>query len=112
MASKTEYTYCRALHEIIVLLEYNWDPCTITINFDAALIQSVKYEFPNSRMVGCFFHFKQAIIKHIKKLHIPKKEPKASSQLIDNLTLIKSKHIKSAIKRIEQNKKTSSSYVG
>jgi hypothetical protein len=70
MTSKDEYLYCSVLHEIIVLLKYRWEPKIIVIDFERALLNTIKYQFPAAHIIGCFFHFRQAIHRKMKKLGI------------------------------------------
>ncbi|KAF0986092.1 hypothetical protein HZS_3165 [Henneguya salminicola] len=48
MTSKSESLYCTVLHEVIVMLDYNWMPKIITLDFKISLINAVKHEFPES----------------------------------------------------------------
>jgi hypothetical protein len=60
MTSKSEYLYCEVLHVIFVTLQYHWKPAVIVVDFEKALLNSVRYEFSDSKIVGCFFHSRQA----------------------------------------------------
>ena len=66
---KSESLYRIFLHEISALLEHNWVPRIIVVDFEKALINAVKQEFSGSRVLGCFFHFKQALFK--KDVQVP-----------------------------------------
>ncbi|KAG6608675.1 uncharacterized protein IUM83_14772 [Phytophthora cinnamomi] len=50
------------------------EPGTITCDFEQGLINAVGDQFPNSTVMGCLFHFKQAVRKRMVKLHIPTAE--------------------------------------
>lgn len=39
----------------------------VTIDFEAAMINALKAYFPHVHIIGCFFHFKQAIIRWITR---------------------------------------------
>lgn len=101
MTSKTEYMYSRILHEIIVLLDYAWSPSIVVIDFEKALVNAAMYEFEKKHIVGCFFHFKQALSKRMRSIKLPRVETKIALKLINNLVLIKRKHIKDAIEKIK-----------
>lgn len=105
LTSKTEYIYCSIFHEVIVILNYNFMPKYITVDFELALIGAIKYQFTKSRIMGCFFHFKQAIVKKMKEFKINNKEIKIAARLINFLTIIPIEEIKFGIEFIKKNKK-------
>lgn len=70
MTSKSEDMYCAVIHEIIVLLKYSWEPKTIVADFEKSLQNAIRYEFKKSKLVGCYFHFRQAIQRKINKYKI------------------------------------------
>ncbi|KII66652.1 hypothetical protein RF11_01918 [Thelohanellus kitauei] len=74
MTNKSEYLYFEILHQILVLLKNKWDPKIIVVDFENSLINSVKYIFKNSTILGCYFSFKQASFRKMKKMCIPDKE--------------------------------------
>ncbi|KAF0987250.1 hypothetical protein HZS_4401 [Henneguya salminicola] len=39
-------------------------PKYITTDFEKGLIKAINYEFPESKIIGCYFHFKQKLIKY------------------------------------------------
>ncbi|KAF0987352.1 hypothetical protein HZS_1365 [Henneguya salminicola] len=55
MSRINEYLYCELLHSIIFQLKYN------------SLLNSVKYQFPKSKIIGCYFHMRQTIFQRMKK---------------------------------------------
>jgi hypothetical protein len=88
MTAKLKHLYCIALHEIITLLDYHWTPRAITVDFEKALIAAVKYKFQHSPIVGCFFHFMQAIRRKMKKFHVPEDDATALCRRFELLTVI------------------------
>ncbi|KII67378.1 hypothetical protein RF11_05144 [Thelohanellus kitauei] len=68
LTGKNEYLYRKLFSEIISLLEYRWMPSIITVDFERSLISSVKREFPQSRITGCYFHLKQALFRKLTKI--------------------------------------------
>jgi hypothetical protein len=74
MTNRCEYLYCVALHEMVVLLEYDWDPSIVVVDFEKALIGAVRYQFKDSTILGCYFHFKQALFRKMQKFHIDREE--------------------------------------
>ena len=47
---------------------HHWRPTTIVIDFELAAKNAFETEFPNADIKGCYFHFNQALWKHIKDL--------------------------------------------
>ena len=55
---------------------------TIVADAEKALINVIKKVFPNSKLVICFFHYKQNIIKNLKKYGLYNDEQKNESNII------------------------------
>ncbi|KAG3124576.1 hypothetical protein PC116_g32747, partial [Phytophthora cactorum] len=49
-------------------------PTEIVCDFEFSLISSVQHQFPNAEVVGCFFHFKQALRRRLKNERISENE--------------------------------------
>ncbi|KAF0987857.1 hypothetical protein HZS_8101 [Henneguya salminicola] len=45
-------------------------PKIVPMDFEKALIFAANYEFPESRVIGCYFHFKKALHRKLKKYRI------------------------------------------
>ncbi|POM75131.1 Hypothetical protein PHPALM_7808 [Phytophthora palmivora] len=71
---KTSQNYEHIFHYICVASKKRLDPAHIVCNFEFAMIKAVKGQFPDSRIVGCLFHFKQAFGRKALKLKSPKKK--------------------------------------
>ena len=61
MTYKSEHIQLCAIHWLVVASNWNLDPSTVTANFERALQNSLKNQFPGAKMNGCLFHFKQAL---------------------------------------------------
>ncbi|OWZ15417.1 putative cleavage induced protein [Phytophthora megakarya] len=72
--SRTETTYNDILHLISRDTGKKMTPAEIVCDFEFGLISAVQQAFPNAEVVGCFFHFKQALSRRMKFEHITKKE--------------------------------------
>ncbi|KAF1774457.1 hypothetical protein GQ600_5165 [Phytophthora cactorum] len=46
------------------------DPGTVCCNFEMALLQGAKDQFPDAKRIGCLFHWKQAIRRKLVALRI------------------------------------------
>ena len=68
----------------------NLEPQFIFMDFERAIINAMKSQFPNTIIVGCLFHFKQAIRKHLTELKIKPEHISAAMAptVIDLLTVI------------------------
>ncbi|GMF39574.1 unnamed protein product [Phytophthora lilii] len=53
--AEEEWTYWHALHWVRVLSKMEMTPGSITSGFEAALINGVRDQFPNSALIGCLF---------------------------------------------------------
>ena len=70
-------------------------PLAVHVDFEKALVNAVRSQFPNAMIVGCYFHFKQAIFRCLKKTHIHTEQVKMAmeSNCIDLLTIVPKKEI-------------------
>ena len=53
-------------------LHHKCDPATIGVDFEQGLINATRFSFPKAKLVGCAFHFKQAVRNYMLSLKIPK----------------------------------------
>lgn len=99
--SKSEYMYCTILHELVALSKYTWMPSSITIDFEKGLVNACKHEFPESYLIGCYFHLKQALHRKLKKLN--PNQPKIYELLthIELLTILPIEEIEKGIQFIK-----------
>ncbi|KAF0985427.1 hypothetical protein HZS_6368 [Henneguya salminicola] len=69
-----------------MLMKYIWMTRTITTDFEKALISAVKQEFAESRILGCYFHLKQALQRKLKKkLNFSQSSPHTRFLLLSNI---------------------------
>jgi len=60
LPDKTTDTYDRLLHAIISLEELqDWRPEVVLLDFETAAHKAFQRAFPQARLSGCLFHFKQ-----------------------------------------------------
>jgi hypothetical protein len=101
LSGKSELQYCTFLHEVVVLLDYRWSPKVCVVDFERGLIGAVNYEFTKTKIVGCFFHFKQALYRKMKKMKLPEDEMCICLQNMGFLTVIPKEEIEIAISFLE-----------
>ncbi|KAF0985245.1 hypothetical protein HZS_1384 [Henneguya salminicola] len=82
-------------------MEYNWMPRTVTTDFEKALISAVRQEFPQSRIMGCYFHLKQALQRKLVKCRVPYSWSLTILQKIELLTVVPTHQITFAIEFIK-----------
>lgn len=67
--SKDQEVYVNALYLIQQATGFNIRPKSFTADFEAGIYNSVKLHFPDTTIVGCLFHFVQALKRRLKKVH-------------------------------------------
>lgn len=85
MTRKSQQLCCNLLHEMVVLLNYYWTPRYVTYDFEQALLNAIKCEFPKSKIINCIFHFKQAIKKRLMKI---KRSGEEQSLVLRNIDML------------------------
>ncbi|POM59364.1 hypothetical protein PHPALM_31916 [Phytophthora palmivora] len=72
--NKSEWTYWHTLHCVQATTGITMDVGTVSCDFERGLINAVGDQFPEANIIGCLFHFMQAVRRKIQKLHIPGEE--------------------------------------
>ncbi|KAE9164694.1 hypothetical protein PF002_g31540, partial [Phytophthora fragariae] len=95
--AKDEWTNWHALHWVRVLGKMQMTPSSITSDFEAALIKGIRDQFQGTSLIGCLFHWKQAIRRKLIDLRIPANQiaEAMSPGVIDVLTVIPIDEIRS-----------------
>ncbi|KAG2897361.1 hypothetical protein PC119_g16668 [Phytophthora cactorum] len=90
MDSKQQDAYWNALNYVIVQTGRLLEPATVTCDFEHGLMNAITEQFPLVKIVGCLFHWKQALRRKMVELRIAR--PQISAVLrpgvIDVLTII------------------------
>ena len=71
LPSKTTQTYTRMFRLLMATANrygMQFQPTTICIDFEMAVIRAIHEVFPNSRIRGCLFHFSQALWRKLQNL--------------------------------------------
>ena len=63
MTQKNETAYYMAMNNIIIATNWQINPTVVTCDFVRALMSQAQLQFRESKIIGCFFHWKQAIRK-------------------------------------------------
>ncbi|KAF0986840.1 hypothetical protein HZS_3190 [Henneguya salminicola] len=101
VTGKNEHIYCDFPHPVIMLLEYNWMPKIGTMDFEKALISAINHEFPESRVIGVYFHFKQTLHRKLKKYRVLSTNSAIILSKMELFTIIKIVQINQAIGYIQ-----------
>lgn len=65
---KTAGSYQIALTLVDQITDYKMEPLSVTCDFEKALIGEIKLKFRRAEVIGCLFHFKQAIKRKLEAL--------------------------------------------
>lgn len=106
-SGKDEYLYCEVFCSIIVALKYHWSPKVVVVDFEQALQNAVQYQFADSRMVGYYFHFQQALYRKMAKVSVVDHIASTTMQFIERLACCGDHEILSFVSYIESNLTTS-----
>jgi len=91
VTGKTQWTYWTVLkNEVLISTELKFSPGCIHCDFEIGLINAIKEQFTEIKVVGCYFHFKQALLKKMKEIGIPAEERSLAMKegVLDVLTVI------------------------
>jgi hypothetical protein len=82
---------------VIASTYFKLDPLTVTCDCEKGLIKAVQQQFDGVAIVGCLFHFKQALRRKMIKLKIPDDEISLAMKrnVVDVLTIIPHDEIES-----------------
>ena len=86
MNGKSETHYDLVFESILDIIThknfYNLDLLSIITDTENALINTIKNYFPNTRRIGCYYHYCQDIVRNIKLYGLYKKEQKKISNKV------------------------------
>ena len=91
LQSKKTTTYRRAFVNCIWACDYKFNAISFSSDFEKAIMESIKLEFDNPTIIGCLFHWKQAIRRKMLDYNIPKDKISflmRSDGLLEMLTVI------------------------
>lgn len=73
MTGKTSLCYDTVFHAINNDLGGSFKPAIIGIDFELAFINMCTKHWPDAHLIGCYFHFTQAMVRYMKdEVHFPK----------------------------------------
>ena len=71
LQSKAEIVYYYAIQQAICGSKWKMEALSYTCDFEQSLMKACKTQYPEGILIGCFFHFKQAIRRKLIKFNIP-----------------------------------------
>lgn len=94
MTGKTSECYWQVFNWITTTVQ-ELDPSYIGVDFERAFFSNVSIHFPEAKLVGCLFHFKQAARRKMKELRFPDEEVSFAMRkgVFDLLTVIPKEHL-------------------
>ena len=94
MTGKTSECYWQVFNWITTTVQ-ELDPSYIGVDFERAFFSNVSIHFPEAKLVGCLFHFKQAARRKMKELRFPDEEVSFAMRkgVNDLLTEIQKEHL-------------------
>jgi hypothetical protein len=72
LQTKKEMAYWQAISQCIIASDFKLKAKTTTCDFERGLHNAVQEHFPDSPLVGCKFHWKQALRRKLIDLRVPK----------------------------------------
>ncbi|OWZ07807.1 hypothetical protein PHMEG_00019759 [Phytophthora megakarya] len=90
-SSKGKEMYCDVLEQIYRDTSKKLQPCDVVCDFELPLINAIETKYPSAEVIGCLFHFKQAVRRRMKITYsIPNAEIRIATEkgVLDILTVI------------------------
>jgi hypothetical protein len=102
--NKTQWGYWHLLHFVLTITSMKFCPATITCDFEKALILAIHEQFPETMVIGCLFHFKQALRRKLVKLGISAETISFAMRknMLDSLTTTPLKQIDDRISELRR----------
>ena len=90
LTSKTQQMYQHSLHWVKITANNKMRPTTVTCDFEKALHNVIRIEFPTAIVKDCLFHWKQAIGRKIRDLKFDKPIDKRmmTRYVLETLTIV------------------------
>jgi MULE transposase domain len=87
---KDQETYWNAINLVIIHTDRRLEPAMVTCDFELGLINAIVEQFPTVHIVGCLFHWKQALRRRMLDLGIPREQVSDALTVgkLDVLTLV------------------------
>ena len=94
MTGKTTECYWQVFNWLTSAVQ-DMDPTYFGVDFERAFFTNVRIHFENAKLLGCLFHFKQALRRKMKQLLFPDEEVIFAMKrgVIDVLTVIPPEHL-------------------
>lgn len=88
--SKDQWTYSNVLHWVKVQCGFKIKPRTVTCDFEKGLINAINEQFNKTKIIGCLFHYKQALRRKLISLRINTNQIHEAMEIgkLDLLTII------------------------
>ena len=64
LPNKTQVTYTKLF--TMIKSSFNIEPLSITNDFELATLNAIKEVFPNTKLLGCYFHLCQSLFRNVQ----------------------------------------------
>jgi hypothetical protein len=97
--ARDEWAYWHLFHWINVCTGVTMQPSVVTCDFEWGIIKGVQDQFPEAFVVGCLFHWKQALRKRLIALRVPVDQIQQAMGrgVLDLLTVVRKERLEDAI---------------
>lgn len=92
-------TYCRLLRKLFEASDKKWQPKAVMCDFELAIALAAKEVFPSIQILGCRFHFMQAVRKQCKGKSLLIVQPDAAAATYDE---IHTKQVEALVRHLQQ----------
>lgn len=101
--ARDEWAYWHAFHWLKVTTRMKISPSTVSCDFEWGIIKGVQDEFSDAAIVGCLFHWKQALRKNMLHVRVPVAHIKEAMKpgVLDLLTVVPAKNLAKGIKHVQ-----------
>ena len=87
---------------ILVALKYRWKPAVVVVDYEKALLNSVAYQFPGSKTVGCYFHYRQALQRKLAKFGVAGRMAEEIMARLEALTAVEDREFLNELECLER----------
>jgi hypothetical protein len=97
--ARDEWSYWHLFHWVNVCTGVSMQPAIVTCDFEWGIIKGVQDQFPEAFVVGCLFHWKQALRKRLVNLRVPADQINKAMErgVLDLLTVVREEKVDEAI---------------
>ncbi|OWZ18206.1 hypothetical protein PHMEG_0007745 [Phytophthora megakarya] len=102
--SRSGDSFWDMVHFVVQSTDQQLEPAEVVCDFESALISAVQTQFPNAIIIGCLFHWKQALRRAMKRFLIAEEECSIAMTrgVLDILTVIDHSLVERGVKWVKR----------